>query len=83
MRDALIQGLHETVLTHAIRELLARELRLTRNVGTVDDEDQAHILTRHISAAVMQRLEAVRDPAKRLELAQRVPSTASPRPTSR
>nr|WP_329958491.1 DUF3427 domain-containing protein [Nocardioides okcheonensis] len=37
--------------------------------GRVDDADQAHVLTRHIAAAVHRRLSGLKDPSARLDAA--------------
>ena len=69
MTSPLSEGLHEALLTRELQGALSRETTLLPDLGRVDPEDQLHVLTRHLAAAAMRRLEAVRDPAKRLELA--------------
>jgi superfamily II DNA or RNA helicase/HKD family nuclease len=69
MTSPLSEGLHEAVLTHGLQESLSRETALLPSLGKVDPEDQVHVLARHLASAAMRRLEAVRDPALRLELA--------------
>lgn len=69
MTSPLSEGLYEALLTHELRSALSRETTLQSDLGRVDPEDQVHVLTRHLASAAMRRLEAVRDPAKRLELA--------------
>jgi len=67
--QGLPEGLHEAVMTRALEALLSRETHLAQSLGKVDDEDQTHVLARHVAATALHRLEAVRDPAKRLALA--------------
>jgi hypothetical protein len=69
MTSPLSEGLHEALLTRGLQGALAHETTLLPDLGRVDPEDQVHVLTRHIATAAMRRLAAVRDPAKRLELA--------------
>jgi superfamily II DNA or RNA helicase/HKD family nuclease len=69
MNSPLSEGLYEAVLTRELQGALSRETTLLHDVGRVDPEDHVHVLTRHLASAAMRRLEAVRDPAKRLELA--------------
>jgi superfamily II DNA or RNA helicase/HKD family nuclease len=69
MDAPLTEGLHEALLTRDLQGRLSREVTLEPGLGRVDDEDQTHVFTRHLAAAALRRLDAVRDPAKRLELA--------------
>lgn len=69
MTSSLPEGLHEALLTRELQGLLSRETQLDKALGRVDPEDQVHVLTRHLAGAAMRRLEAVRDPARRLALA--------------
>lgn len=69
MASPLSEGLHEALLTRELQGELSRETTLLPELGRVDPEDQAHVLARHLAAAAMRRLEAVRDPDKRLQLA--------------
>ena len=69
MTSPLSEGLHEALLTRGLQVVLARETALLSDLGRVDPEDQVHVLARHLASAAMRRLESVRDPAKRLELA--------------
>jgi superfamily II DNA or RNA helicase/HKD family nuclease len=69
MTSPLSEGLHEALLTRGLQGALARETTLLPDLDRVDPEDQVHVLTRHLASAAMRRLESVRDPAKRLELA--------------
>src|SRR3954451_2015120 len=69
MNSPLSEGLHEALLTLELESALSRETSLLPDLSRVDPEDQVHVLGRHLAAAAIRRLEAVRDPAKRLELA--------------
>ena len=69
MTSPLSEGLHEALLTRELQGALSGESTLLHDLGRVDPEDQVHVLTRHLASAAMRRLEAVRDPAKRLQLA--------------
>lgn len=69
MNSPLSEGLHEALLTRELQGALAKHATLESTLGKVDPEDQVHVLTRHLAGAVSRRLEAVRDPVKRLALA--------------
>src|SRR3954471_2654022 len=60
------QGLHETVVTGGLERRLSRELKLESTYATIDDADQTHVLLRHVDGVLARRMEAIRDPAKRL-----------------
>ena len=64
-------GLHESLLTTQLRDELANalsgsEIPFTENV---DDEDQAHVLARHVQAIALQVLISTKDPERRLAIA--------------
>ena len=63
------KGLHEALVTREVERELARELDLTATLAGVDEADQSHVLTRHLAGVLQRRLEGLRDPAKRLTLA--------------
>lgn len=63
------EGLHEALLTLALQDELLGELILTATLEKVAEADQTHVLARHIGEAIARRLVGVRDPAKRLALA--------------
>ena len=65
----MAEGLHEAVVTESLSQRISRETHLHASLGKVDPEDQALVLSRHLAAAAHRRLEAIRDPAKRLLLA--------------
>ena len=48
---------------------MARELELVPELVRVDNEDQTHVLARHLAGVIARKLTEVRDPSKRLELA--------------
>ncbi len=61
------EGLYESVIT---AELLERRLdglvHVAPEISTVDAADQTHVLTRHLAAAISQKLAAERDSESRL-----------------
>lgn len=65
----MAEGLHEAVVTESLSQRISREAQLHASLGKVDPEDQALVLSRHLAAAAHRRLEAIRDPAERLLLA--------------
>ena len=69
MTSPLGEGLHEALLTRELQGALSRETTLFPDLGKVDPEDQVNVLARHLASTAVRRLEAVRDPAKRLQLA--------------
>jgi superfamily II DNA or RNA helicase/HKD family nuclease len=69
MTSPLSEGLHEALLTRELQGALSRETTLLPDLGKVDAEDQVHVLARHLASAALRRLETVRDPATRLQLA--------------
>jgi superfamily II DNA or RNA helicase/HKD family nuclease len=69
MTSPLSEGLHEALLTRELQGALSRESALLPDLDRVDPEDMLHVLARHLASTAMRRLEAVRDPAKRLQLA--------------
>ncbi len=69
MTSPLGEGLHEALLTRELQEALSRETTLLPDLGKVDPEDQVYVLARHLASAAFRRLEAVRDPARRFQLA--------------
>lgn len=69
MTSPLSEGVYEALLTRELQGALSRETTLLPDLRGVDPEDQVHVLTRHLAAATMKKLQAVRDPARRLELA--------------
>ncbi|GAA4044097.1 DEAD/DEAH box helicase [Arthrobacter methylotrophus] len=62
------EGLYELLKTERLMTSLSNFPQLTPNFGTVDDEDSADVLSRHVADAVRQALAAVQ-PAERVALA--------------
>lgn len=72
MNSPLSEGLYEALLTRELQGVLDRSAHLESTLGKVDPEDQVHVLTRHIADVALRRLAEVRDPEKRLALANRL-----------
>jgi superfamily II DNA or RNA helicase len=72
MTSPLSEGLYEALLTRELQGELARAKGLDQTLGRVDAEDEVHVLARHLAGAAVRRLEAVRDPVRRLELANEI-----------
>ena len=65
---ALPDGLYEALLTKQLEAQLhgtTREIELAK----VDEADQAHVLARHVSMALLRKLASVKDPSARLSTA--------------
>lgn len=69
MSNQLPEGLYESVLDRALEVRLDSLVGLEQDVAAVDPAEHSHVLGRHVAAAVQQRLEAEKDPARKLELA--------------
>lgn len=69
MSDELPLGLHETVLDSALEARLDALLGVDSEIHDVDPAEQTHVLTRHLAQAVRERLEAERDPQRKLAVA--------------
>lgn len=65
--DDLIEGLHESVITTDLARILDRSVRLLGDVGSVDEADQAQVLTRHVAQRVRRYLTGIRDAGQRVE----------------
>lgn len=63
------EGLYESVLTTGLLGDIPSLDALEAEIADVDPTDHAHVLTRHIAAAIHARLALARDPAERLTLA--------------
>ena len=77
-------GLHESLLTTQLRDELASALSGSKIPFTakVDDEDQAHVLARHVQAIALQVLSSTKTPSA----GSRLPTTwsgSSSDPTAR
>jgi hypothetical protein len=82
--SSLPVGLHETLVTEQLQSLIDLDEVHEHEQGRVDEADQAHVLTRHISAALHRRLAAIKDPSARLNAANellRVIASSHPRVT--
>ena len=60
------EGLHESLVTRALDGAIDAAHHLKAELARVDDADQAHVLTRHLTSAIEARLAGIRDPEKRL-----------------
>jgi len=65
----LPEGLYESLITSGLDRHLARELQLEPQFAKVDEADQSIVLSRHLAGLLQRRFESVRDPVKRLEVA--------------
>ena len=72
------KGVHEALVTREVERELAREFDLTATLAGVDEADQSHVLARHLAGVLQRRLEGLRDPAKRLALANELLTTSRP-----
>ena len=66
------RGLYESVVTTDLERRIDALLDLDVDLGHVDPADQAHVLTRHLAAALERRLTSERDPERKLLLANRL-----------
>ena len=69
MSEQLPEGLYESVLDRALEVRLDALVGLDQEVATVDPAEHTHVLARHLSEAVAQRLGAEKDPVRKLALA--------------
>jgi superfamily II DNA or RNA helicase/HKD family nuclease len=70
--SAMDEGLYESILTSGLEAKLLDLERLEAVLSSVDPADQAHVLTRHLTHAIGQRLGAERAPENRLHLANEI-----------
>ena len=70
--DALPEGVYESLLTARLEKLLADRPDDTRLIYDVDSGDEPHVLARHVRTAVERVLNEEKDPAKRLDLVNRI-----------
>lgn len=66
--DVYPEGLYESVVSHRLLRELERRNELQHHIAQVDPADQPHVLTNHVSDAVLRAL-AGRGPDERLALA--------------
>ncbi len=76
--DRVIPGLYESLLTSDLQAELGSLSGLEAILASVDPADQPHVLTRHLSAAIQQRLTDVKDVEQRLSLAAQILSATAP-----
>lgn len=62
-------GLYESLITAKLASALEFESDLEADVAQVDPADATQVLTRHLATAVFRRLQAERDPERKLALA--------------
>ncbi|MSZ77634.1 MAG: DEAD/DEAH box helicase, partial [Actinobacteria bacterium] len=67
-QQPLERGLHEDLVTHALRARLAEAPGLRAEFASVDPADQPHVLARHIYELTRRTLEIQGDPDRRLRL---------------
>ena len=63
------EGLLESVVTKDLELRLESVLDMEIDTAKVDPADQTHVLTRHLSAALERRLASVKDPGRKLAVA--------------
>ena len=68
MSENLPEGLYESVLDRALEVRLDALVGLDQEVATVYPAEHTHVLARHLSEAVAQRLGAEKDPVRKLAL---------------
>jgi len=66
------EGLYESLLTNELSVALKALGDLVPTVAAIDPADQPHIMARHIGEAVTRTLDDIKDPAARVELANRL-----------
>ncbi|MEA2493338.1 MAG: hypothetical protein QOJ29_1249, partial [Thermoleophilaceae bacterium] len=64
--DALIEGLHESVVTRDLATRVDSDLQFRADLATVHEPDQAHVLSRHVAERVRHYLAGIRDSDRRL-----------------
>lgn len=67
--DGLVTGVHEALLTSQLRAALDSEVSREAELAKVDEGDQAHVLTQHLTQVLYRRLASIKDPGKRLAAA--------------
>ncbi len=60
------EGLYESVLTTDLAQRLEALVDLVPELGRVDPADQSHVLSQFLAGAIQRRLQAERDPDRRL-----------------
>lgn len=62
------EGIYESLITRSLSEAIAHEPALHGEVAAVDPADQPAVLARHVAQAVLEQLEATKDPETRLAI---------------
>jgi superfamily II DNA or RNA helicase/HKD family nuclease len=68
-RNAVREGLYESLISGKLGAELESLSELTASVGSVDEADAPHVLARYVGELVAHRLGAARDPDERLRIA--------------
>ena len=63
------EGAYENLVTRGLALTVDELVDLEAEIANVDPADQAHVLTHHLAGALLRRLDAERDPERRLEVA--------------
>ena len=63
------EGLYESVVTTMVAQQLDRLVEREAHLAKVDPADQAQVLTRYLTEVIRRRLEAEKDPGRKLALA--------------
>lgn len=61
-------GIYETLITASLSQAINRDPMLLSEIAAVDPAEQPAVLTRHVAQALLERLEATKDPQARLEM---------------
>ena len=63
------EGAYEDLVTHGLAAAVEDLIDLEAEIAKVDPADQTHVLTHHVTTALTRKLEAERDPERKLALA--------------
>src|SRR4051794_24734992 len=63
------EGVYERLVTHGLAAAVEDLVDLEAEVKRVDMADQTHVLTHHLTSALIRRLDAERDPDRKLAIA--------------
>ena len=66
------EGIYESLLTDALAHKIEGAAPLQPQFGKVDPADQPAVLARYVASAVLETLEATKDPEARLELVEAI-----------
>ena len=73
--DSLLEGLYESLITHALEQRLAGLSNLDVQRGVVDEADEPDVLARHVRDVTLRALRQERDAQRRLALVNRLVET--------